>query len=671
MVMTLRTRYSSRMIHLLTASRATIAACLGFVALNSNAATDTYRAARTEFQRAYAQAQLTATPPEPDSDALRAYPLYSYVQAARIRTALQDAGAELSDVDQRAQTFIAEYANDAVSREVQRAWLASLSQRMLWQTFLSQYPADTSDPALQCHSYSARIALNQTAKLDEDIRARWLTPKSLPECERAFEWLRAQNGLPADLIEQRARLALKDNNYRFARQIAAQLPPDKAGAVLQWAGLLEHPQRQIDHLLANPKVDVDREALLAGWTRLSRIDRDGAKRRFDNLVRTRKLSEADASPFALALALPLAWDRRTDSLDYFARVQRADLDDTALEWHTRAALWAQDWDLVSKTIASMSDASRGLARWRYWAARAAERQGDDALARQLFESLLIDDNFYSMMAAARLERALTPNPEKLVIDDVQLAQIQQLPELVRARELLLSSLQPLANTEWNVGLSRLSQDARRQAIHLAARWGWYQQAIATATQQRVFNDYELLYPRPYDSEVRQAAKMTDLPEELIYGVMRQESLYRHDAVSSAGAHGLLQLLPETARRAAVRWKLAKPSKDDLFKPKVNVTLGAGELRLLMNRFNGQTLVALAGYNAGPNAAARWLPTEPIDPDIWVENIPYNETRSYVQRILWHSIVFRWLRTGEPQETQFLLARVEPLNQTGVMEMASE
>lgn len=668
--MTLCTRYSWDMIRLLT-SRTTIAACLVLVALNSNAATDAYRAARTEFQRAYAQAQLTAAPREPDSDALRAYPLYSYVQAARIRTALQDAGAELSDADHRAQTFIAEYANEPVSREVQRAWLASLSQRMLWQTYLTHYPADTSDPALQCHSYSARIALDQTAGLDEDIRARWLTPKSIPECEQAFEWLRAQNGLSPELIDQRARLALKENNYRFARQIAAQLPPNKAGAVLQWAGLLEHPQRQIDHLLANPKVAVEREALLAGWTRLARIDRDGAKRRFENLVRTRKLSETDASPFALALALPLAWDRRTDSLDYFARVQHADLDDAALEWNARAALWAQNWDLVSKSIASMSDTSRKLARWRYWAARAAERQGENELARQLFESLLVDDNFYSMMAAARLDRPVAPNPEKVAVDEVQLAQIQQLPELVRARELLLSSLQPLANTEWSVGLSRLSEDARKQAIHLAARWGWYQQAIATATQQRVFNDYELLYPRPYDSEVRQAAKMTDLPEELIYGVMRQESLYRHDAVSSAGARGLLQMLPETARRAAVRWKLPKPSKDDLFNPKVNVRLGAGELRLLMNRFNGQTLVALAGYNAGPNAAARWLPTEPIDPDIWVENIPYNETRSYVQRILWHSIVFEWLRTGEPQETQVWLARVQPLNQESVMELAAE
>jgi soluble lytic murein transglycosylase len=181
--------------------------------------------------------------------------------------------------------------------------------------------------------------------------------------------------------------------------------------------------------------------------------------------------------------------------------------------------------------------------------------------------------------------------------------------------------------------------------------------VATATQLRVFNDYALLYPQPYDREVRSAAKLTDIDPDLIYGVMRQESLYRADAVSSAGAYGLLQLIPATARSTAQRWKRPRPSPGDLLTPSVSVTLGAGQLRMLLDRFGGQTAVALAGYNAGPNAAARWLPAESIDPDIWIENIPYNETRSYVQRVLWHSIVFAWLRSGDGQRTDGWLARI--------------
>lgn len=637
------------------------ALCLPLFTAQAFAASDVYARTRAQFVRAYAQATSgEAAPREDDSEALRAYPLYPYLQAARIRAALEKAGADLTPADQRAQTFIAYYDGDPVGRDLRRAWLANLAERELWQTYLEHYRTELADEAAQCHSFSARIVLNRTEGLADDIRARWLTPKSLPQCERAFAWLREQNELSDELIEARVRLALEENNFRFAREIARELKGPNAEALMQWAALLENPRRAIDSLIGNPSRKVLEEALLAGWTRLARSDRDAAIARYDELVRARKMSPADASPYALALALPLAWDRRTEALDYFARVQPADLDDYALEWQARAALWAQNWTLVAKSIAAMSEETRKIARWRYWAARAAERTGDMALARQLYESLLVDDNFYSMMAAARLEQPLSPHPEKLVVDDIQLAQIAELPELVRARELLLSALRGYANTEWSYGLEKLSEEARRQAIHLAASWGWYDQAIATATAQRVFNDYALLYPRPFDREVRAAAKLADLPPELIYGVLRQESLYRHDAVSSAGARGLLQLLPETARRTAVKWKQPRPDKEDLFVPATNVKLGAAHLRLLHDRFAGQTVVALAGYNAGPNAASRWLPSQTLDSDIWIENIPYNETRSYVQRILWHMVVFKWLETGKPQDTNVWLARIEPI-----------
>jgi soluble lytic murein transglycosylase len=177
----------------------------------------------------------------------------------------------------------------------------------------------------------------------------------------------------------------------------------------------------------------------------------------------------------------------------------------------------------------------------------------------------------------------------------------------------------------------------------------------------VFNDYELLYPRPFDRQVLSAAKLTGLSPELIYSVMRQESLYRADAVSPAGARGLLQMLPETARRTARHWKRPRPAADDLFNPSINVPLGAALLRTLVDRFDGQTVVALAGYNAGPGAATRWLPDQAIPADVWIENIPYNETRRYVQRVLWHNVVFGWLESGKPQKMgEWLAQQVVPL-----------
>ena len=622
-----------------------------------DAAEDPFRSERAEFVRAYESVENGTDTDASASEALRTYSLFPYLQAARFRRAVIEAPM-LGTSDERIETFLTLHGTAPATRELRRVWLESLAQRKQWSRFLAHYVDTSTDDAMRCYSFSARIDLERLEALEPDVAKQWLTPQSLPECEQAFDWLRARNALTPQLIEQRAKLALDKGNVAFAKQMIAMLPPERAAPLTDWATLLEKP-RSIDGYIATPSKQIDPAILLAGWSRLARTDRDGAIARYDELVRARGWSAREASPYALALALPLSWDRRGEALQYFSLVDAADLDDNALEWQTRAALWAKDWSLVSRTISSMSSTTRGLARWRYWSARAAENAKTLDVARQLYRSVLLDDNYYSAMAAARLGEEIAPRQEKLPTDRTQLRELEQLPEFVRARELYWSGLRPQAMIEWLRGFQSLSEAARTQAIHLAARWGWYEQAVATATQQRHFNDYVLLYPRPYDREVQKAARLTSLAPELIYGVLRQESLYRADAMSSAGARGLLQLMPETARQTARTWKQPRPSPDDLFDPNVNVPLGAAQLRTLVDRFGGQTPVALAGYNAGPNAAARWLPASGIESDIWVENIPYNETRTYVQRILWHNLVFNWLKSGEPQKADGWAVNVGP------------
>ena len=636
---------------------------LSVAAYASNGADDPYRRERELFVRLYKDIQAGRDKGATADDALRSYPLFPYLQAARLQRALIDSDAPTTS-DERIATFLTYYGNAPVTRELRQSWLMSLAKRREWERFLEHYIDASANPDLRCHSFTARIELGRTEGLEREIAAQWLTPRSLQACQRAFDWLREQNALTDELIEQRARRAIENNNLSFARQIIAMLPAERAAPLRTWVELLQRP-RNIDRYIASPEAAIDTEILHSAWSRLARSDRDGAIARFDKLVKARRFTPQEASPFALALALPLAWDRRPEALEYFARVDAKHLDDYALEWMARAALWAQQWPLVARAIASMSDTQRGTARWRYWMARALEKQNDPATARQLYGSVLLDDNYYSAMAAARLGEQITPRLEKLPLDRTRLREIAELPELVRARELYWANLRPQAQLEWLQGYERLPNEARQQTIHLAAQWGWYDQAVATATQQRIFNDYSLLYPQPFDREVKSAAQLTSLPPELIYGVLRQESLYRADAVSSAGARGLLQLLPETARLTARAWKQPRPSLQDLFDPKVNVKLGAGQLRLLVDRFGGQIPVALAGYNAGPNAAARWLPDEPIESDIWVENIPYNETRTYVQRVLWHSVVFAWLRTGEAQRTDRWLTHIAKPQDTAV------
>jgi soluble lytic murein transglycosylase len=631
-------------------------------ARSDGAQRDVHAASRADFQQAIAR--LADSPVEldaRDSARLRRYLLYPYLQAARLSKALREAeNAVPPALDERIAAFLEAHDAQPVAEELRRNWLASLAARAQWARYLAIHREPGDGPALRCHGFTARIETQRTQDLAEEIARAFLSPRSQPECERAFEWLRTTGGLTDLLLEQRVRLALQAGNPSFARELAQSLPAERAAPLLQWVALLEDPRREIDALIGAPRRTVDADALLAGWTRLARTDRAAAKARFAPFTRARGLDRDAASPFALALALPLSWDRDPETLAYFARVAPAHLDDPAREWQARAALWAGDWIQVSTSIGALSEENRGSARWRYWAARAAERSGDEPVARALYESILPSDNYYAAMAAARLDRPASPNEEPVPPDPKEQSRVERQPAFTRARELRLSGLDSAARTEWRAGLETLEPPARLQAIHVAARWEWYDQAIVTAAGERVFNDYALLYPRPYESQVRAAAQLTGLRPEILFGIVRQESLYRSDAVSSADARGLMQLLPETARRTAVRWKQPIPTAVSLFDPQVNVTLGAGQLQMLLERFDGQLPAALAGYNAGPGAALRWLPIAPIDPDIWIENIPYNETRNYVQRVLWHSLVFTWLKNRDAQVTRDWLRPVSPV-----------
>jgi len=634
-----------------------------------------YTAVRMLFQQALAQAQRPAGGTVPstqasadaaDDPSLRSYPLYPYLQAERIRQAF---ASDPAAADRRAAGFLITYALLPVGAQLRRSWLESLAQRNQWEAYLNVFRDAGATDALRCQALNAHIATGDTAQLGPQLVRQWLTTREIPECDGPYAWGEEHGIITADLFERRARLALQIGNSGLARRLLARLPPPQAAPLLQWAALLDTPARSIDALLATPGAAVLPDALLAGWTRMARLNPDDAASRYAQLVRTRNLSSETASPYALATALALAWARDSRAEDFFARVNTHELDDAALEWRARAAMWAGNWPLLTQTIAAMSETARQSARWRYWAARAAEQLGDAVEAHRLFAALAPDDNYYSALAAARLGITVQPHPQPLTLDPAAQDHLQQIPALIRAHELLLCDLRAQAMAEWEFAFDDLTAAQRQQAVPLAADWGWYDLEVSVATSLHIFNDYSMLYPQPYEPSITAAAHTSQLPVSLLYSVIRQESLYRADVVSSAGARGLMQLELATARPTAKALRLPAPHLADLFDPRINSTLGAGHLHMLLEKVNGQLPLALAAYNAGIAAASRWLPADSIAPDVWVENIPYNETRNYVQRILWHTVVYGWLRSdGQPQDTASWLT---PIRAMGVAQARLE
>lgn len=631
------------------------AACLPAVAhAQSDAGQD--ERVRLEFIAAYALARAGLPPLGSDSEALERYVIYPYLEAARLGRRVGAAGPGLDESDDAVESFLGRHGDAPVTANLRIAWLQSLARRELWPEFLANYEPESADTTLRCQFIQARIAENQVADIAPLIIDEWLTPFRLPiECEPVFQWLRDDGRLDEALTEARVVLLLESGQAAFARVIAGRLSEERARPLIAWADLIERPLSSIEAFIAGPSPDVAPAMLLDGWSRLCRDDPDSALELHHLLITTQGLQGGDANAYTLALALGLAWDRRPEALEYFALVDEAAMDDYALTWQTRAALWAGDWDTARAALSRMSPAELGSSQWRYWSARASE---DRDQRSTLLRSILPNDNYFSAAASRALREPAEPHAAPSPPDPDLIETVAGLPGIARAVELWHVGLPVAATREWRQATDPLDRAEREHGMHLAMRIGWFDLAVATATELGVFFDYEFLYPRPFADEVAAAAHEFDLDPSLIESVMRQESLFRVDAESSAGARGLMQLQRGTAEGILRRLGEPVPAGFDLLDPATNIRLGAAELRRMLDRYDGHIAVALAAYNAGPAAADRWLPDRSIAGDIWLENVPYNETREYVRRVLWHSTVYAWLR-GDRADVRDWLREVDP------------
>jgi soluble lytic murein transglycosylase len=294
-------------------------------------------------------------------------------------------------------------------------------------------------------------------------------------------------------------------------------------------------------------------------------------------------------------------------------------------------------------------------RGAYWAGRAAEEMGEVTLARNWYRTAAeAMTTYYGQLAAQRLgtgealrfptlpqptpEQTAAFNADELVHVVRQLGQVDQLD---RAKPFFV----------------RLVDHAEAPADHrliadLAAEQGRNDLMVVAAKEARRFGVelVEYLYP------VRDLPDELDPEDALVLGIIRQESAFSVTAISSAGARGLMQLMPSTAKHVAKQEGLKYDEKKLTRDPGYNIRLGSAYLQELIDRFRGSYILAIAGYNAGPSRSVEWIRTfgDPRDADVdvidWIESIPFSETRNYVQRVIENLMVYRH-RLGDTQLAQ--------------------
>ena len=586
---------------------------------------------------------------------LRHYVLYPYLVFARLDRRIRRLPGVFND-DDAVERFLSAHADLPVTARLHHDWLRSLAYRGRWHTFLAHYHGSHASD-LRCSAVEARLQTG-AGGVSAGALDLWMHGYSLPkQCDPVFAWLKSQGKLTPARIGARLDLALNDDHFSLARYLAGKLPSAQRHHELRKINLYEHPYSALKK--AAERSD---RSLPVAWLShaLQRLAGDAPKpaaslyKRLDHLYH---FASADKQNIARRIAEGLAWDHDAQALQWFSRVHAAYNTDVSREWRVRAALYQHDWQRALNWIDDLPAAQRSRNQWRYWRARALARTGHGSEARTLYQRLAKGHGYYALLAADRAGDHYHFVSHPVAADTALQGRIAGLPGVIRARELFLAGLAHYARREWRQALAGRPAAWYRQAALVARGWGWHDQSIRALVRGGAGDDLRLRYPTAFASVVLHQARSLSLQPSWIFGIMRSESLFSPNAQSRTGARGLMQLMPATAHEVASRMGLRLDTPDALFTPTLNVRLGSHYLQRMVARFDGSLVAATAAYNAGPKRAESWLPDKPVAADVWVDNIPYIETRHYVRRVMAYSAVFDWRLHHRAQP---LSARMTPV-----------
>ena len=561
------------------------------------------------------------------------YPLFPYVEAARLRADWPRVA--VPDIEE----FLERHDGEPVTYRLRRQWLRGLADRREWRKFLEWYPGGRSVD-LKCHHARALLETGDVAGGLSAARGLWMSGKSQPKaCDPVFAvWLESDRFAPS-LAWERIGLAMARGNVRLARYLERFLEPEDRPLAALWREVHENPRRVGKARLDGESSKV--QTIIAhGLERIARRDPDGAVRALSALEERIELRDAVRARVARRIGLSFASRHEPQAVEWLWRVDGAHADVHMLRWRTAAAVLHSRWKEVIDGIASMPDEERGRERWRYWRARALEATGEAEEARVEFESLAQERDYFGFLAADRMETAYRFNHSPLGVASATVERVAALPAMRRALEFLALERRVEARREWRALIHGLGEEELKAASWIARCHQWHGRAILTIVRTPERDDLELRFPVDYRGIVESASSRRGLAPATVYAFIRQESAFMADARSPAGALGLMQIMPRTGRMLMRSIGRKLRSRKQLLVPDLNVDLGTRYIRSLLSKTGGHFVLAAASYNAGPHRVRSWLPEEAeVEADVWIDNIPFTETRRYVRRLLAYGAIY--------------------------------
>ncbi|HEY6984738.1 MAG TPA: transglycosylase SLT domain-containing protein, partial [Rhodanobacteraceae bacterium] len=459
---------------------------------------------------------------------------------------------------------------------------------------------------------------------------------------------RANGALADTMVWNRLLDAAANGNEESAAAAAALLSGSDREDADRILAAVRNPAATLakaDQWPDQPRV---RDAIAYGLARYARRDSASTETLWAKLGDHFKWDDAQKNRVLNALAVYRSTSYSPDALARLKALPAAAEDDLSREWHVRIALASGDFKETLAALDDLSAPQQADSRWRYLRARVLAKLDRRSEADPIFIDVAREASFHGFLAADWLDVPYAICPRTLATDPAAEKRVASQIDLARAFEFQTLDMLPEARREWDFAMRKLDDPERRLAADLAYRRGWYDRAVfyysADADTQRL---YEQRFPLALEPRVKREASGANIDPAWAYAIIRAESAWMTDAHSHADAYGLMQLLPGVAKHLAQSEKLPYNRPADLFDPALNVALGTRYLGRMADKYDGNPWLATAAYNAGEAPVGRWVDARgALDPDFFIETIPYKETREYVARVLAFSVIYDWRMNGK-------------------------
>jgi len=546
--------------------------------------------------------------------------------------------------------FLARPQDTPLIDKLRGEWLKQLGQNQQWATFDKEYLyLKNGDTELRCYALLSRLHTQKKEAL-RAARELWLSGDSQPaSCGDLFDAALAAGAISSQDVWTRLRLALESGNITLARQLAAKLPQKEAPDTVSLNRAYNDPERYLIRAHLKKASRGQRAVALFALQRLALQLPDLAYRRWRRIATY--FPRPEQRYFYAWLGYEAARDHNPHALEWYRRAGDEPLNEQQLAWRVRAALRVQNWHEVLHGIDSMPQEQRHRTAWRYWKARALRALGYKARARTLFVGLSGQYDFYGQLAAEEL--GSPPGAAMISADYVpgkkEVAEIEAMPGIRRAEALYSMDMRNDALQEWSWAIRNMDDKHLLAAAEVARLHGIYDRAIGTAERTTQVHDFNLRYLAPYRAELEPHLRDSGLDEAWVYGLMRQESRFVTQARSGVGAAGLMQIMPATARWVARKLGMKDFRHALVHELDTNLRLGTYYLKTVLSQFDNNAVLASTAYNAGPSRARQWLGDKPLEGAIYIETIPFNETRHYVKKVMSNTVYYAKL-FGQPIES---------------------